>query len=425
MGRVLLPLYVAFKAMDGLRKPTPKRTLSFKDDDNKPKKALLGPYSADPDGYNGPPVMVCLRPAESLPRSAPTPTQPEELHLYYHPNTNSVKKFSVPTGNEGDSYLMVVVYEEMEEMEASGEDGNELTFDRCLVACTEHLDLGDDALVSERRVSKIWQYALHKLNRNKFDGVEFDLEETKKAIAESDEVFTDNILANANRLDHVEERVDDLQEQVDDFQKEVNARLKRLELAVGLSLFEQASSNVEIPEKLERHWRVARARILTILEASTVKYYTTPEGCAEINIALRTAFANAVAVSREISTKKKLIESALVKIAKPYVGRVYRCVDMPKDWMEDIKAQIAAGQRGRLNIPFSDAGFLSSSTQISGSFKLKTCRFVIQSKTGKEIAAYSAHPDEYEVLFPTFTQFIIYDACEFDNGNLFIRMREV
>lgn len=206
---------------------------------------------------------------------------------------------------------------------------------------------------------------------------------------------------------------------------QVNARFQRLELAVGISLYEQSLSNVQIPKNLERHWRVARTRTLTAREAGEIKTYTTSKGCAEINQALRAAVVNDVPLSREISDTKTLIENALVKIAKPYVGRVYRGVDMPKAWMEDIKAQIQAGVRGRLNIPFCDAAFLSSSTQISGSFMLKTCRFVIQSKKkGKEIAAFSKHPDEHEVLFPPSTQFTIYDAIEFDNGNLFIRMRE-
>lgn len=377
-----------------------------------------------------------MRPVKALPsKKSASPTEPEALHLYLHRDSNSIKKAHVPIGEEGDCYLLAVVMDCLEEMEANGEDGNELTLPACLAKVTEHLDLGDDEELAERRLLSIWRYALFKLTRAKIDGVEFDLEETKKALEESEAEMRENISLNANRLDHLEERVDDLednqhQEMVKKQREmaEVSARLHRLEMAAGLvSLFDASSSHVKVPKNLERHLRTARARTLTKKEADTIKDYTTDEGYAEINVALRAAVAtgpNAVALSREISNKKRIIEGALDKIAKPYVGRVYRGVDMPKAWMEGIKAQINAGARGRLSIPFSDAAFLSTSSRLSGYFKRKTCRFVIQSKKGKEIAAYSVHPDEHEVLFPTSTKFTIFDAMECDNGNMFIRMRE-
>lgn len=154
--RILLPLFAAFKAMDGRRKDPPKRSLNFKDDNNNDVKATLRAYSADPEGYNGPRVMECLRPSKASPRNAPPSTVPEALHLYYQPNAGSIKKAYVPIGEKGDSYLLAVVSDIMDEMEAGGEDGKELTLPVCMDAVTEHLDLGDDKRLVERRLNAIW-----------------------------------------------------------------------------------------------------------------------------------------------------------------------------------------------------------------------------------------------------------------------------
>lgn len=118
------------------------------------------------------------------------------------------------------------------------------------------------------------------------------------------------------------------------------------------------------------------------------------------------------------------MESGLSKI-KNFEGILYRGVDMPASWMKDVKAKFQHRTPGeRLRVPFCDAAFLSASTMLRTSFGGKTCRFVIHSKTGKDIATYSVHPNEHEVLFAPSTKFTIYNVIPLENGNLFIRMRE-
>lgn len=409
--RTLLPLDLTFRVMDGLRRDRPQRTVNYGG-----SQINIKMYTAVPDGYDGPEVMVCMRPVEAWKKSAPEPEEPEALHVYLRPSLNNVnKKAHVPKGKEGDLYLLDLITGQLEELEADGKDGSELLLRDCSAKITEHLDLGDDADQVAGRLDPLLKCAKDKLAAAKIDALEWELKEFKAETEEAQDEMRAEINANSNRIDNVEENVDDLQ-----------ARVTRLEMDDKPScrfLF-QAPSDI-VPESLQRHWRAARVQQLSKPEAETLNHYAK-EGFIKINGALRaTTGPNAVALPPAIRKKKDIIERALSKIGKCYVGRVYRAVDMPADWVLDIKTQIHARARGhRLKIPFSDAAFLSTASRLSGSFKLKNCRFVIQSKTGAEIAAYSNHPGEHEVQFSPGTKFTIFDAMEFDNGILFVRMQE-
>lgn len=379
--------------------------------DGKPGRLTLNPsYTMDQNGYNGFSEFMEYK--------------GQELALFFFPNGANVKKLCIPYGVEGDQFLLLVMINFAEEMEADGQDASQ---PYCVFVCKilEHFDLGNDNAIIRQRLEPIYNQTLHKLARNKIDGIEFDLEATQMEMAAGFEEFRENIRANANRLDHVEERLDGAEDQLDHLQEQVNdlrLRVQHLEVNDGSSLYDSLLKNpphVKVPTELHRHWRAVRYyREMLPHSAESIKYYTTQDGYREINTALRSNN-----VSGEIQNRANSIVSGMSTII-PYIGRAYRGVDMPGQWVTNITEQISAPGTGRLRIAFSDAAFLSASTQITGAFKSKSCRFVIQSKTGKSIAPYSVHPAEHEVLFPPLTQFTIFDAAVFDNGNLFIRMRE-
>jgi len=432
-----LTLEFAFKAMRSISKKLNASKPPPREVSHNGVRFRVTKYTTDPNGYTGPEVLVCAPPPT---RSEPDPDE-EPLHLYYFdPATGTPKKAYIPKGKEGDRYLLDFVIDLLEEMEADGKDGHELSLQDCVQKVDEHLRVQN----AEPRLNPILTCAQKKLTATKLDGLEWEQENLVKEIEATRKEMQDNVAVGFKRLDHVEDRVDDVEEDVDELKEnvgslnenknEVNARFERLELAANLepwedfkkltggSLFDAPRTITDVPANLERYRRAARAKTLTQEEANALKHYTTEEGCAEINGALR---AGQNAVARQVRDMTNRIEGGLRKIGPPHVGKVYRGVDMPADWVQDMREKISNRGRGeRLNVPFCDAAFLSTSSMLGGAFVDKSCRFSIQSKTGKAIAAYSVHPDEHEVLFPPKTQFTIHAAIELEGGKLFIRMRE-
>lgn len=454
--RIVLDLSLAFKAMDavipGRRR---KKTISYYSAAGERRHIRMAPYTADPTGYDGPEVLECVRPPKKT-KKVPEPEpegEPEQLHLYvtaYAGTANERKTAHIPSGDVCDLYLLDRIAEHLEEMEANGQDGHDLTLEACVAKVAEHFDVLDDD--NHSRLLPIWRCALNKLTSQKIDGLSMMQEECLRMIEEDRQT----IFSSANRIAHVEERVDDLEQEVDELREEVGelrdemreevddltARVERLELGNGGSLVDASASSVSenrhvqdprmraarMPAEQMRVKRMRAARMwLTRDEVEMIRRYTESEGCAEINGALREAAANGTTLSAPIRRSTTTMKSGLRKI-EDYVGTVYRGVDMSADWIDNIvaqfKKQAPSVRRLRLRIPFRDAAFLSSSSKLTTSFGGKNCRFVIRSKTGKEIAAYSVHPKEHEVLFAPGTMFTIRDVILLDDGSLFLRMQE-
>ena len=233
----------------------------------------------------------------------------------------------------------------------------------------------------------------------------------------------ENIAANSNRLSHVENRVDDVENRVDDLIK----YLQDLHLKNGGSPdqlpFASSSTSSSAPLQSARPMRAARKQKLDQDDIKSFQFYTESDGYQQINPPIRD-FANGKidALPRAATKWKGMLEKALGKLLDNYVGTVYRGVNMDEEWIQDIKKTFTDNTRAR--VPFSDPAFLSTSTKLDKSFKDTNCRFIIRSKTGKEIAPYSVHPFEYEVLFAPNTSFVIHDIVILDT-KLLVRMREI
>lgn len=109
----------------------------------------------------------------------------------------------------------------------------------------------------------------------------------------------------------------------------------------------------------------------------------------------------------------KQINNALDRFPN-HVGTVFRNVDMSRQSSRD---------RYEVGNTVTEKGFISTTTKrdtgFGGDFK-----FVIHSKTGKQIWGHSNHPEEREVMFKSGTKFKVMAKHVAKNGITVIYLRE-
>jgi len=455
--RVPFGTFLAFRIKDAVSTVGSKRAqkvVSYYAADGTRKHIKVHMYTDDPEGYHGPDVMECIRPDDPNLKKKKKKKKddrepersPEPLHLYCVVGATGKKLAHIPLGTEGDEYLLDFLTSIMEEMEENGENVFDALFNSFVERVKEHFDVLD----IETRLGPICKHAKDKFLSTMIESHSMVTDEAFCMIEDNRE----NIAANSNRLSHVENRVDDVDNRLDDVDNrldDVDNRvndvanrvddlikyLQGLHLQNGTSAeqFPFASSlspppptttkttTAAAPLQSARPMRAARKQKLDQDDLQSFQFYTESDGYQQINPPIRD-FANGKidALPRTAKKWKGMLEKALGKLLDNYVGTVYRGVNMDEEWIQDIKKTFTDNTRAR--VPFSDPAFLSTSTKLDSSFKDTNCRFIIRSKTGKEIAPYSVHPFEYEVLFAPNTNFVIHDIVILDT-KLLVRMREI
>jgi hypothetical protein len=116
----------------------------------------------------------------------------------------------------------------------------------------------------------------------------------------------------------------------------------------------------------------------------------------------------------ELAERVEAVSAALAKLPK-HDGIVYRGTYLTDE-------QIATYPKGGI---VTERAFTSASVDPTATFP-GNVEFVIRSRTGRDIAAYSRMPTEAEVLFDRSTRFKVLDnAFDTTTGKTVITMREV
>ena len=136
-NRVAFGTFLAFRVKDAVStvgSKRPQKELTYYTAHGTRKSMTLHMYTADPEGYDGPDVMECIRPDDPNlkkkkkkkddrePERSPEPVSPEPLHLYYVVGATGKKLAHIPLGTEADEYLLNFLISTMEEMEENGEN---------------------------------------------------------------------------------------------------------------------------------------------------------------------------------------------------------------------------------------------------------------------------------------------------------------
>jgi len=170
--------------------------------------------------------------------------------------------------------------------------------------------------------------------------------------------------------------------------------------------------------KLRDMKKAAADNGISLAEASAVHIYTA-SAYFEMNRQLRGQENIPSVDTRASMLTAKVAASALDKMP-PYEGTVYRGFGL-RDGMtiDDIKKQYKPGST------IQEKGFLSTTNDDNpdNAFSRKEVRFVINSKTGRNVAGLSNSPDEKEILFKPDTKLKVLRHEEKD-GKLFIYMDE-
>lgn len=162
-------------------------------------------------------------------------------------------------------------------------------------------------------------------------------------------------------------------------------------------------------EKLRKEKRLAaEERPLTVLEVVAIQCYTA-RAYRDLNKALWSQSKQRV---DEVAGFREVLESAIDKMPL-FRGEVARALTIPEEWMIDYE----------VGATLTFHGFTSCSEggPIAGGPHL----FLIQSRTGRNIAAYSTNWYEREVLFAPGRKFKITERKETPYSQLIFKLEEV
>jgi hypothetical protein len=165
-------------------------------------------------------------------------------------------------------------------------------------------------------------------------------------------------------------------------------------------------------------------------EARSVYFYTT-ENPQFSFLAINPYLVNCLPGSnRDIEFQVKSIDSCLMKLP-PYVGTVLRGEEVG-GWMHSKVNALLNSSLTKMK-PTSVAAieqtvsefFMSSTLSTTGSYSTKPVIFVILSRSGgREIIAFSALPDEKEILFKRKTTFLIVSIDDSIENRLIVTLTE-
>ncbi|SDU68287.1 ADP-ribosyltransferase [Jiangella alkaliphila] len=180
-----------------------------------------------------------------------------------------------------------------------------------------------------------------------------------------------------------------------------------------LAALRQADGLDEIPEGMDG---IARADDLEIKLSDTDRLaltdYTGP-GYRDMNNALRNTDAD---IPADLQARIDRVSAALANLPA-HPGTTYRGVDLP----DDVLARYQPGE----TVP--ERGFTSTSTDPSvaeGAFDGNVI-FIVEGRTGRDVAPYSEFPNEAEILYNAGTEFEVMDRVfDEDMGKWVIRVRE-